>query len=183
MEDCWSLSWRCSKTWSKLCTKDGQEVKYPKAILPDKIHWGKYAWDENYRDTARYNAHQSGTAPCKTACPPHVPVQSYLKLAKEGKYVEALALIKRENPFPAVCGRVCNKRCEQACTRGKIDEAVSIDAVKKFVADYEIKQENRYVPEKIIPNATGKEFNEKIAIIGVGPAGLSCAYYLAIKGF
>ena len=170
------------KLGQKLCKKDGSKVEYPVSILPDKIHWGKYAWNENYRDTARINTYESGTAPCKTACPAHVPVQGYLQKAKEGKYLEALALIKRENPFPAVCGRVCNKRCEDACTRGTIDAPVSIDAVKKFVADLELKSENRYIPEKTI-SKIGGEFEEKIAIIGAGPAGLSCAYYLALMGY
>ncbi len=169
------------KLGQKLCTKEGP-IEYPKAILPDKIRWGKYAWDENYRDTARYNTYPTGTAPCKTACPAHVPVQGYLKMASQGRYREALALIKRENPFPAVCGRVCNKRCEDACTRGTVDKAVSIDAVKKFLADLEMKSENRYVPEKVISKVDG-EWDEKIAIIGAGPAGLSCAYYLAQMGY
>ncbi len=171
------------KLGQKLCKKDRSPVEYPKSILPDKIHWGSYAWDESYRDTARLsNTYDSGTAPCKVACPAHVPVQGYLKLAHDGKYREALALIKRENPFPAVCGRVCNKKCEDECTRGDIDKAVSIDAVKKYVADLEIKSENRYIPKKIIASNKG-EFKEKIAIIGAGPAGLSCAYYLAVMGF
>ena len=171
------------KLGQKLCKKDGTEVKYPKAPLPDKIHWGKYAWDENYRDTARAtDTYATGTAPCKVACPAHVPVQGYLRKAKEGKYEEALALIKTQNPFPAVCGRICNKRCEDACTRGTIDRAVSIDAVKKFVADREIAQENRYIPKKIVPSVYGK-FDEKIAIIGAGPAGLTAAYYLGVMGY
>ncbi len=171
------------KLGQKLCNAKGEEVKYPQAPLPDKIKWGKYAWDENYRDTARkHDSYESGTAPCKVACPAHVPVQGYLKMAHEGKYQEALALIKTQNPFPAVCGRICNKRCEEACTRGTIDKAVSIDAVKKFVADFDLKSEHRYVPEKIIPNTHG-EFQEKIAIIGAGPAGLTAAYYLAVMGF
>ncbi len=170
------------KLGQKLCKKDGTEVQYPKMPLPDNIHWGKYAWDENYRDNNRVNTHPTGTAPCKSACPAHVPVQGYLKMAKEGRYDEALALIKRENPFPAVCGRVCNKRCEDACTRGTIDAPVSIDAVKKFLADREIAKENRYIPEKVISNCNG-EFDDKIAIIGAGPAGLSCAYYLAQMGY
>jgi len=84
------------------------------------------------------NTYATGSAPCKAACPAHVPVQAYINLAKQGKYKEALAMIKTENPFPAVCGRVCNKRCEDACTRGMIDKPVSIDAIKKFVADLEI---------------------------------------------
>lgn len=171
------------KLGQKLCHKDGSEVKYPHAPLPDNNIWGEYAWDEEYRDTARLsNTYESGSAPCKAACPAHVPVQAYLKLAHEGKYREALAMIKTENPFPAVCGRVCNKRCELACTRGDIDAPVSIDAVKKFVADLEIKSDNRYIPEKVVQSVYGK-FDEKIAIIGGGPAGLSAAYYLAQMGY
>ena len=171
------------KLGQKLCNKEGKEVKYPHAPLPDKIKWGKYAWDENYRTTARLSdTYESGTAPCKVACPAHVPVQGYLKLAHEGKYQEALALIKTQNPLPAVCGRVCNKRCEDACTRGDVDRAVSIDAVKKFVADLDLNSKTRYTPEKIVPSTHGS-FDEKIAIIGAGPAGLSAAYYLAIMGF
>lgn len=171
------------KLGQKLCKKDGSEMTYPHAPLPDKIRWGEYAWDEDYRDTTRMrNTYESGSAPCKAACPAHVPVQAYLKLARDGKYKESLAMIKTENPFPAVCGRVCNKRCEDACTRGQIDKPVSIDAVKKFVADWELKEENRYVPEKVIPSVHG-EYQEKIAIIGGGPAGLSAAYYLAAMGY
>lgn len=171
------------KLGQKLCKKDGSPVVYPHAPLPDRLIWGEYAWDENYRDTARMcNTYESGSAPCKAACPAHVPVQAYLKLARDGKYREALAMIKTENPFPAVCGRVCNKRCEDACTRGSIDQPVSIDAVKKFVADLERQESDRYVPEKIVPSVHG-EFEEKIAIIGAGPAGLSAAYYLAVMGY
>ena len=171
------------KLGQKLCKKDGSEVKYKHAPLPDNNIWGEYAWDEEYRDTARMsNTYPQGSAPCKAACPAHVPVQAYLKLARDGKYREALAMIKTENPFPAVCGRVCNKRCEDACTRGQIDKPVSIDAVKKFVADLELKAENRYIPDKVVQSVHGK-FDEKIAIIGAGPAGLSAAYYLAEMGY
>ena len=171
------------KLGQKLCKKDGSPVSYPHAPLPDKLIWGEYAWDENYRDTARMcNTYETGSAPCKAACPAHVPVQAYLKLARDGKYMESLAMIKTENPFPAVCGRVCNKRCEDACTRGSIDQPVSIDAVKKFVADLELEESNRYIPEKVVPSVHGA-FEEKIAIIGAGPAGLSAAYYLACMGY
>ena len=171
------------KLGQKLCKADGKPMKYKHSILPDKIKWGKYAWDENYRDTARStDTWPTGTAPCKAACPAHVPVQGYLKMANEGRYREALALIKTQNPFPAVCGRVCNKKCEEACTRGKVDAPVSIDAVKKFLADLERSSKDRFVPEKIVASTYGK-FDEKIAIIGGGPAGLSAAYYLAVMGF
>ena len=170
------------KLGQKLCKKDGSTQTYPIAPLPDNNRWGKYAWDENYRDTARYNTYPTGTAPCKTACPAHVAVEGYLKLANQGRYDEALALIKRENPFPAVCGRICNKRCETACTRGDIDQAVAIDAVKKFLAERELDPKTRSIPEKVIAKVYG-DFEEKIAIIGAGPAGLSAAYYLAVKGY
>ena len=170
------------KLGQKLCHKDGTDFKYKHAPLPDNNIWGPYAWDENYRDTARMsNTYPTGSAPCKAACPAHVPVQAYLRLARDGKYREALAMIKTENPFPAVCGRICNKRCESECTRGKIDDPVSIDAVKKFVADLDLKAEDRYVPEKTVQSVHGS-FDEKIAIIG-GPAGLSAAYYLAQMGY
>ena len=170
------------KLGQKLCQKDGTPVKYPKQPLPDKIHWGKYAWDENYRDTARVNTHKTGTSPCKAACPAHVPIQGYLKMANQGRYDEALALIKKENPFPAICGRVCNKRCEDACTRGTIDQPVAIDDVKKFLAERDLKAETRYIPKKVTQRVSG-EWEQKIAIIGAGPTGLSCAYYLATMGY
>ncbi len=170
------------KLGQKLCKKDGSEVHYPKQPLPDKIKWGKHMWDEDYRDKNRINCHDSGTSPCKTACPAHIAVQGYLKKAAQGKYREALAIIKKENPFPAVCGRICNRRCEDACTRGTIDGAVSIDAVKKFIAEQDLKAEHRYVPDIVVASNMGR-WQEKIAIIGGGPAGLSCAYYLAQMGY
>ena len=171
------------KLGQKLCKKDGSPVQYRHAVLPDKVRWGEYAWDEDYRDTkVASNTYEQGSAPCKAACPAHVPIQAYLKLARDGKYREALAMIKTENPFPSVCGRVCNKRCEDACTRGLVDAPVSIDAVKKFVADLELRSDDRYVPEKTVQSIYGK-WDEKIAIIGGGPAGLSAAYYLAEMGY
>ena len=170
------------KLGQKLCKKDGSEVKYPRIQLPDGRKWGKDKWDEDYRDNNRINCHTTGTAPCKTACPAHIAVQGYLKKAAQGKYREALALIKKENPFPAVCGRICNKRCEDACTRGTIDRAVSIDEVKKFIAQKDLEAEERYVPEIVVASNKGR-WKEKIAIIGAGPAGLSAAFYLAQMGY
>ena len=164
----------------KLCTKDGP-VQYPRQELPDTVKWGPDKWDEDYRDNNRINCHETGTAPCKAACPAHVPVQGYLKMAAQGKYSEALALIKKENPFPAICGRVCNKRCEEACTRGTIDEAIAIDEVKKFIAERDLIAATRYVPPLVRPSRKG--FDDKIAIVGAGPAGLACAFYLAEKGY
>ena len=170
------------KLGQKLCDKEGCEVQYPRIPLPSEQPWGEHMWSHNYRDVNRINCYDTGTAPCKTACPAHIAVQGYLKLAKEGRYDDALALIKKDNPLPAVCGHVCNRRCEDACTRGTIDEAIAIDEVKRFLAERDLKAETRYIPKKTIPSLKGG-FDEKIAIIGAGPAGLSCAYYLALTGY
>ena len=170
------------KLGQKLCDKEGCEVTYPRIPLPSEQPWGEHMWSHNYRDVNRINCYDTGTAPCKTACPAHIAVQGYLKLAKEGRYDDALALIKKDNPLPAVCGHVCNRRCEDACTRGTVDEAVAIDEVKRFLAERDLNAETRYIPNKTIPSLKGG-FDEKIAIIGAGPAGLSCAYYLALTGY
>lgn len=170
------------KLGQKLCDKEGCEVTYPRIPLPSEQPWGEHMWSHNYRDVNRINCYDTGTAPCKTACPAHIAVQGYLKLAKEGRYDDALALIKKDNPLPAVCGHVCNRRCEDACTRGTIDEAIAIDEVKRFLAERDLNAETRYIPKKTIPSLKGG-FDEKIAIIGAGPAGLSCAYYLALTGY
>ena len=170
------------KLGQKLCTKNGPQT-YPKQELPDAAKWGKDKWNEDYRDRNRINCYPTGTAPCKTACPAHIAVQGYLKKAAEGKYTEALELIKRENPFPAVCGRICNRRCEDACTRGTIDRAVAIDAVKKFIAEKDLDAATRFVPAINIASSVRERWDEKIAVIGGGPAGLSCANYLATMGY
>ena len=166
----------------KLCKKDGSEVQYPKMPLPSEKKWGSEMWSENYRDKNRIETHETGTAPCKTACPAHIAVQGYLKLAAQGRYTDALELIKKNNPLPAICGHLCNRRCEDACTRGTIDEAIAIDEVKKFIAMQDLKSETRFIPKKVVPSLDGK-FDQKIAIVGGGPAGISCAFYLAEKGY
>ena len=171
------------KLGQKLCDKQGKTVEYPKHELPHGLKWGPEHWDPDYRDNNRKNCYDKGTAPCKTACPAHIAVQGYLKLAAQGRYTDALALIKKDNPFPAVCGRICNKRCEDACTRGTIDQAVSIDAVKKFIAQKDLDAETRYIPPVVIASNRVKTWAQKIAIIGAGPAGLSAAYYLATIGY
>ena len=170
------------KLGQKLCDKEGCEITYPRMPLPGDQQWGEHMWTHNYRDVNRINCYDTGTAPCKTACPAHIGIQGYLQLAKEGRYEDALALIKKDNPLPAVCGHVCNRRCEDACTRGTIDEAVAIDEVKRFIAERDLNAETRFIPKKTIPSLKGG-FEEKIAIIGAGPAGLSCAYFLALTGY
>ncbi len=145
------------------------------------IPWDKSSYNIEYR-TNRSDVMESGTAPCKATCPAHIPVQGYIKLASEGRYTEALELIKKENPFPAVCGRICNKACEEACTRGIVDSSVAIDDIKKFIAEKDLDSETRFVPPML--SLTGKKYEDKkIAVIGAGPSGMSCAYYLALKGY
>ncbi len=170
------------KLGQKLCTKDGP-IKYPKVDLPDDLEWGPERYSPNYKQDNRVNCYSTGTAPCKAACPAHIPVQGYIQLASQGKYKEALALIKKDNPFPAVCGSICNRRCEDACTRGRIDKPVAIDEIKRFVAELELKEENRYIPPLWNYKASYEGYDEKIAVIGAGPAGMSCAYFLANMGY
>ena len=166
------------KLGQKLCADCAlPEPEYTK--VTETFNFAK-AVNENYREN-REDVMPTGTAPCKVACPAHVPVQGYLKLAAQGRYTDALELIKKENPFPAVCGRICNKRCEAECTRGSVDEAVAIDEVKRFIADHDMNEATRFIPKMV--NQIGRPYTEKIAIIGAGPAGMSCAYYLANKGY
>lgn len=167
------------KLGKKLCSLEPDPEVKPD-ITPDDVMWGSKYYNKDYR-LNRTDVMDVGTAPCKASCPAHIPVQGYIKLASQGKYLDALELIKKENPFPAVCGRICNKECEDVCTRGTIDESIAIDDIKRFIADRELEEGTRFVPPML--NQTGKPFPEKIAVIGAGPAGLSCAYYLAVKGY
>lgn len=158
----------------KLCEKKPTPVV--KKENPRDTEWGPDKWNPDYR-TNRRDVAESGTSPCKTECPAHISIQGYIKLASQGKYKEALELIKHENPFPAVCGRICPRKCESACTRGDIDSPIAIDDIKKFIAEQDLNMENRYVPKH------RHEYGNKIAIVGAGPAGLSCAFFLAIDGY
>lgn len=171
-----------AKLGQKLCTVHGY-IQYPTTELPDKVKWGEDKWNTHYREDAKINCYDTGTSPCKAACPAHLAVQGYVKMASEGRYADALKLIKQDNPFPYVCGAVCNKRCEQACTRGNVDQPVSIDEIKKFIAAQELEQDKRYIPlcETDHGGMWGEDF--KMAVIGAGPAGLSCAYYLRERGY
>lgn len=165
----------------KLCTTEGP-IEYPRQELPDDNSWGEHKWDKNYRNNiGSIQTYPTGTAPCKVACPAHIAIQGYIKMASEGRYKDALKLIKKDNPFPAICGSICRKYCEDACTRGTVDKAVSIDEIKKFIAEQDMKDEHRYIPP--MNSCTYAPFEQKIAIIGGGPAGMSCAYFLAIEGY
>ncbi|MBR5015536.1 MAG: FAD-dependent oxidoreductase [Clostridia bacterium] len=164
------------KLGQKLCQQKPVEIAQHK-IADDFIFIPPKYWEGDAFYTERDNViPETGTAPCKTNCPAHIAVQGYLQMANEGRYQEALELIKKENPFPAVCGRICARFCEDGCTRGELDAPVAIDEVKKFIADIELNSRKKFVPKKIY------DYGKKVAVIGSGPAGLSCAYYLAIWG-
>lgn len=160
----------------KLCTKTPIDETIIKET-PRNREWNEDKWNSDYR-VNRKNALESGTAPCITNCPAHIPVQGYIKLASQGKYTEALELIKKHNPLPAVCGRICPRLCEEDCTRGEFDEAVAVDDIKKFIAEKDLEKESRFMPRKRHDYS-----DKKIAIIGSGPSGLTCAYDLAIDGY
>lgn len=149
----------------------------PKTIeTPYDNEWGESQWNkENWRKTVMVS--ETGTSPCKTQCPAHISIQGYIKKAAQGNYSDALKVIKRDNPFPAVCGRICPHSCETACTRGEVDEPIAIDDIKKFLADIDLKSEDNYIPK------IHHHYDDKIAIIGGGPAGLSCAYFLGMEGY
>jgi Fe-S-cluster-containing hydrogenase component 2 len=171
-----------AKLGQKICRKDGSKTLYPMHLLPDDTPWGEDKWSKTYREDNKINCYESGTSPCKTACPAHIAIQGYIQMASEGKYAEAVRLIRQDNPFPAVCGAVCNRRCEDRCTRGTIDQPIAIDEIKKFVCQYEKAHPEEFVPDDCY-NMDGKQWTDyPIAIVGSGPAGLTCAYYLRKEG-
>jgi len=120
---------------------------------------------------------KTGTAPCKATCPAHVSIQGYIALINQGKYREALELFKDAHPFPAICGRVCHHPCEGICTRGDADEPIAIQYLHRFLADVDFSEETCFVPE------VAEKREEKISVIGAGPAGLSAAYFLTKEGY
>ena len=166
----------CNLNALSLGSKFAGESQVPKhQATPYDTDWTEEYWDPDFDKQTMVNSY--GTAPCKTACPAHISVQGYIRKAHEGKFDEALKIIKRENPFPAICGRVCPHGCESECTRACVDEAIAIDDIKKYIADKELQAEHRFIPE------IHEHYDEKVAIIGAGPSGLSCAYYAAVNGY
>ena len=151
-------------------------IVIPERETPRDNDWGPENWNADYRYN-RKDVVESGTSPCKTSCPAHISIQGYIKLASQGRYTEALELIKHENPFPAVCGRICPRNCESDCTRADLDDPVAIDEIKKFIAEQDLNAGKRFVPK------IKHDYGKKIAVVGAGPAGLSCAYYLAVDGY
>lgn len=162
------------KLGQKICAKTPLTEK--KRDLPYDTEWGSDKWNPNYRINRKVFV-DTGTSPCKAQCPAHIGIQGYIKLASQGRYSEALELIKRENPFPAVCGRICPRSCESACTRADLDEPLAVDEIKKFIAEQDLNLAHRFVP------ALRHRYGNKVAVIGAGPSGLSCSYYLALDGY
>jgi heterodisulfide reductase subunit A len=124
-----------------------------------------------------YIIDKKGTAPCKVTCPAHVSIQGFIALMGQGKYKEAVRLFKQEHPFPGICGRVCHHPCEDACTRGDADEPMAIQYLHRYLADLDLDSDDPYLPE------VAEQREEKVAVVGSGPAGLTAAYYLAQKGY
>ena len=116
-------------------------------------------------------------APCQKGCPAGIDVPSYVALIAAGHYEQALEIVRADNPFPSVCGRICNHGCEVTCTRGEVDSPIAIMQLKRFISDFEGTQ--AFHPPQPVP----KTRSQKVAVVGGGPAGLSAAYFLARKGY
>jgi len=124
-----------------------------------------------------YAIEKRGISPCRDACPAHQRAQGYIALIREGRYEDALRVIKEDNPFPGICGRICNHRCEDACNRGKLDEPINIRALKRFVTD------KVYAQPRVVPEPAERRYEERVAVIGAGPCGLTTAQDLCKLGY
>ena len=164
------------------CTSCGECVKVCPITLPNEYDEGlsdRKAIFKQYPQAipGAFGISKRGTAPCKATCPAHVSIQGYIALINQGKYAEALALFKEDHPFPGICGRVCHHPCEEICSRNEVDQPLAIRELHRFLADWEMGQDQHFIPETANPR------EEKVAIIGSGPAGLTAAYSLARNGY
>jgi len=164
------------------CLQPGCSDACPEGAISKDPETGVVRIDEEkctgcQAEAGSYPAEKVKTAPCTATCPAHLNVQGYVNMAALGNFDEALKLIKKENPFPAVCGRVCHHPCEEACSRGEKDSPVAINAIKRLIADLDLDPETRYVPQVKAAK------DQHVAVVGAGPAGLTCAYNLAREGY
>jgi len=164
------------------CNLCGECAKVCPVEVPDEFEMGLHMRKAAYLPLpqaipAAFAIDKRGTAPCRIACPASVNAQGYIALVSQGKFREALEVVRKAMPFAGVLGRVCTHPCELDCERGKTDESLSIRALKRFVADYELREGR----EKTTPVDRTKE--AKVAVVGSGPAGLACAYDLIREGY
>jgi heterodisulfide reductase subunit A-like polyferredoxin len=165
----------------KVCTNCGDCAEACPVVITDRYNDGlveRKAIGKLYQH-AIPNTHtviKAGHSPCKRACPVHTSAQGYIDLIAAERFAEAYAIAAESNPFPAVCGRICDHDCETACVRGEVDEPIAIASLKRFIADWAAEQ----LP---LPAPAGVRHNEKIAVIGAGPAGLTAARDLAALGY
>ena len=166
----------------KLNTKDGP-VEYPKQrIATGAVGWSKEKWSPDYRNINQRNCYESGTSPCKAACPAHVSVQAVMKFVQEDHYLAALKLLRMDDPFPSLCAE-CTRPCEKACIRGCVDYPMEISETMKMLADKEAEYRDSLIPKKVRLNGTDEDYKQKIAVTGGGADALSCAYFLAVSGY
>ena len=159
----------------RLSRRNSDKAAIRPALIPGVPGYDEHPTNHELLTEWKHVVPETGTSPCMTDCPAHISLQAYLQLIREGAYEKALALLKKDNPFPSVCGTICGRMCEEHCARADKDTAVRMDIIGRMIGDREAAGLS-WIPEK--------EFSEgkKVAVIGSGPAGLSCAYYLAQMG-
>jgi len=161
------------------CTGCGDCIDVCPVTLPETQHKAIYHLDGGQPQCAVID--KAGISPCSNACPAGIHVQGYVALLADGRFQEALDLVRQALPFPGICGRICTHPCETECRRNEVDEPVAIRQLKRFIADWELRNAGKpriKAFRKPSPDITGK----CVAIVGAGPAGLTTAYYLAKKG-
>ena len=164
------------------CTACGDCASVCPIVIPDRFNDGLNQRKAAYKLYPQavpnaYAIEKKGIAPCRDACPAGQRAQGYIALIREGRYADALRVIKEDNPFPGICGRICNHRCETACNRNLVDEPISIAALKRFVTD------QVYAAPYVAPPPAPRKFEERVAIIGAGPCGLTAAKDLILAGY
>ena len=163
----------------KLNTKNGPVVYENEPLAGETRGWSKKNWHPDYRDRNQLNCYPGGTAPCKCACPAHVSIQGVLQLVKEERCLDALKLLRQDNPFPSVCAENCDHRCEKVCMRGSVDTPMGISAAMTRLAEMEQHFIQELVPRKMRLKGEDKDYDLPVAVVGAGYAQLSCAYFLA----